>query len=195
MYLVLSRFWCNYWNCLKLFKLKKIGYAIAITLAVGVKGFLQARQMLAKGQDILANKTSAGGKLPVIYGTRRVGTQIIYMDTNANDSRDLYVVYALAVGECEEILGKTIELDGNPLTDSARFRDGGYIGSDKISSGAGSLNTVSQNGTGMMQEQDNLALHLHLSIDMYLIYIMGQLHKLLILCLLLLCQIGLQHID
>ena len=130
--------------------LQKIGYAIqAITLAVGVKGFLQARQMLAKGQDILANKTSAGGKLPVIYGTRRVGAQIIYMDTNANDSRDLYVVYALAVGECEEILGKTIELDGNPLTDSARFRDGGYIGSDKISSGSGSLNTVSQNGTGI----------------------------------------------
>ena len=132
----------------KAFKAIKIIGTI-VTLAVGVKGFLQARQMLAKGQDILANKTSAGGKLPVIYGTRRVGTQIIYMDTNANDSRDLYVVYALAVGECEEILGKTIELDGNPLTDSARFRDGGYIGSDKISSGSGSLNTVSQNGTGI----------------------------------------------
>ena len=132
----------------KAFKAIKIIGTI-VTLAVGVKGFLQARQMLAQGQDILANKTSAGGKLPVIYGTRRVGTQIIYMDTNANDSRDLYVVYALAVGECEEILGKTIELDGNPLTDSARFRDGGYIGSDKISSGSGSLNTVSQNGTGV----------------------------------------------
>ena len=132
----------------KAFKAIKIIGTI-VTLAVGVKGFLQARQMLAQGQDILANKTSAGGKLPVIYGTRRVGTQIIYMDTNANDSRDLYVVYALAVGECEEILGKTIELDGNPLTDSARFRDGGYIGSDKITSGNGSLNTVSQNGTGI----------------------------------------------
>ena len=127
----------------KVFKAVKIIGAI-VTLAVGVKGFLQARQMLAKGQDILANKTSAGGKLPVIYGTRRVGTQIIYMDVNANDSRDLYVVYALAFGECEEIIGKTIELDGNPLTDSARFRDGGYIGSDKISSGSGSLNTDSQ---------------------------------------------------
>ena len=121
----------------------------AATLAVGVKGFMQARQMLAKGQDILANKTSAGGKIPVIYGTRRVGAQVIYMDVNANDSRDLYVVYALSVGECDEILGRTIELDGNPLTDSARFRDGGYIGSDKISSGSGSLNTVSQNGTGI----------------------------------------------
>jgi hypothetical protein len=121
----------------------------AVTLAVGVKGFMQARQMMAKGQDILANKTSAGGKLPVIYGTRRVGAQIIYMDVSANDSRDLYVVYALSVGECDEILGRTIELDGNPLTDYARFKDGGYIGSDKISSGAYSLNTVSQNGTGI----------------------------------------------
>jgi len=119
------------------------------TLIVGVKGFMQAKQMMAKGQDILANKTSAGGKLPVIYGTRRVGAQIVYMDVSANDSRDLYVVYALSVGECDEIIGRTIELDGNPLTDSARFRDGGYIGSDRISSGSGSLNTASQNGTGV----------------------------------------------
>ena len=122
----------------------------AATLAVGVKGFMQARNMLAKGQDILANKTSMGGKVGIIYGTRRVGAQIIYMDVNANDSRDMYVVYALSVGQCDEILGRTIELDGNPLTDSARFHDGGYIGSDKISSGSGSLNTVSQNGANSL---------------------------------------------
>ena len=129
--------------------LQKIQYIFtAITLAVGVKGYMQARQMLGKGQDILATKNSAGGKIPVIYGTRRVGSQIIYMDVDANDSRDLYVVYALSVGECDEIIGRTIELDGTPLTDPARFRDGGYIGSDKISSGSGSLNTVSQNGLG-----------------------------------------------
>ena len=130
--------------------LQKISYVFtAVTAAIGVKGFMQARQMLAKGQDILANKTSAGGKIPVIFGTRRVGAQIIYMDVSANDSRDLYVVYALSIGECDEILGSTIELDGNSLRDSARFRDGGYIGTDKISSGSGSLNTVSQNGTGI----------------------------------------------
>ena len=79
------------------------------TLAVGVKGYLQARQMQQQGQAILANKTAAGGKIPVIYGSRRVGAQIIYMDTNNNDSMDLYVVYAFAVGECEEIIGRTIE--------------------------------------------------------------------------------------
>ena len=120
----------------------------AVTAVVGVKGFLQARQMLAQGQDILANKTSAGGKLPIIYGTRRVGSQIIYMDVNANNSQELYVVYALSVGECDEILGTSIELDGNSLSDSARFRIGGYIGSDKesIFTHHQPLNTVSQNG-------------------------------------------------
>ena len=38
----------------KAFKAVKIIGTI-LTLSVGVKGFLQARQMLAKGQDILAN--------------------------------------------------------------------------------------------------------------------------------------------
>ena len=103
------------------FKLTLGQAATLATLAVGVKGFMQARQMLAKGQDILANKTSAGGKIPVIYGTRRVGAQVVYMDVSGNDSRHLFVVYALSVGECDEVIGSTIELDGKPLTDSARF--------------------------------------------------------------------------
>ena len=115
------------------------------TFAVGVKGYLEARQMLAKGQDIMANKTAAGGKLPVVYGNRRVGCQVVYMDTASNNSTHLYVVYALSVGEVEEINLKTLEIDGNPLTDSNQFRNGGYLGSDKISSGAGSLCTANQN--------------------------------------------------
>ena len=121
--------------------------AFIATLAVGVKGYRQAQDMLAQSQAILANKTAAGGKIPVVYGTRRVGAQVVYMDVSNNDSRHLFVVYALSVGECDEILGRTIELDGNPLTDSARFKYGSYIGSDKISSGSGSLNTVTQVGS------------------------------------------------
>ena len=121
------------------------GVVYVATLAVGVKGYLQAREMLAKGQDIMANKTAAGGKLPVIYGNRRVGAQVVYMDTASNNSTHLYVVYALSVGEVEEINLKTLEIDGNPLTDSNQFRNGGYLGSDKISSGAGSLCTANQN--------------------------------------------------
>ena len=114
------------------------------TLAVGVKGYLQTRAMLAKGQDIMANKTAAGGKLPVIYGNRRVGCQVVYMDTASNSSSHLFVVYALSAGEVDEIMLETLEIDGNPLTDSNQFRNGGYIGSDKISSGSGSLCTANQ---------------------------------------------------
>tara|TARA_Y100000004_G_scaffold195940_2_gene264390 strand:- start:284 stop:2851 length:2568 start_codon:yes stop_codon:yes gene_type:complete len=116
------------------------------TLAVGIKGFLQVRDMLQEGQTILAQKTSAGGKIPVIYGSRRIGSQVVFMDTADNNSKHLFVVYALSVGEIENIDGRSIELDGASITDSARFRDGGYIGSDKISSGNGSLNTADQTG-------------------------------------------------
>jgi hypothetical protein len=126
------------------------------TLVTGVKGFLQAKQMLAKGQDIMANKTSAGGKIPVIYGTRRVGAQIVYMDTAQNRSRDLFVVYAISVGECEEILGRTIEIDGNSILDGNIYKGGGYVGSDAISSGNGSLNTASQVGDNQYSQAGTL---------------------------------------
>jgi len=78
------------------------------TVAVGVKGFRQQQQMMAEGQAIMANKTAAGGKIPVVYGTRRVGAQVIYMDVSNNDSRHVFLVYALSVGECDEVLGRTI---------------------------------------------------------------------------------------
>ena len=82
----------------------------------------------------------------MLYGRRRIGSTVIYLDTADNRSKDLFVVYALSVGEIEQIEGMTIELDGNPITDTKRFRKGFYIGSDKISSGAGSLNTGNQIG-------------------------------------------------
>jgi hypothetical protein len=121
------------------------------TLAVGVKGYRQAQDMLAQSQAILANKVAAGGKMPVVYGTRRVGAQIVYMDVSNNDSRHLFVVYALSVGECDEILYRTIELDGNPITNPNRFKYGCYVGSDRNNqtgySGHRPLNTVSQVGS------------------------------------------------
>jgi hypothetical protein len=127
--------------------LQKIQYvATAVTVAVGVKNFRAAKELAAKGQDILATKVTQGEKIPVIYGRRRVGSTVVFLDTADNRSKDLFVVYALSVGEVDQIEGLTIELDGNPITDTKRFRDGFYIGSDKISSGAGSLCTASQIG-------------------------------------------------
>ena len=70
----------------------------AATFIMGVKAYRTMKDMQSRGQEILANKTSAGGKIPVIYGARRVGTQIIYMDTASNNSKELFVIYALSVG-------------------------------------------------------------------------------------------------
>ena len=131
--------------------LEKINTIFTIVTAVtGVKGFLQARQMMSKGQDIMANKTAAGGKIPVIYGTRRVGAQIVYMDTAQNRSKDLFVVYAISVGECSEIVPSSIEIDGNSILDGNIYKGGGYVGSDRNGQTGYShhqpLNTASQVG-------------------------------------------------
>ena len=119
----------------------------AATIAMGVRNFQKMQEMLSKGQSILATKVAQGSKIPVIYGSRRVGSTVVYLDTADNRSKSLFVVYALSVGEVDEIEGFSIELDGNPITDTKRFRQGFYIGSDKISTGAGSLNTADQRGT------------------------------------------------
>ena len=118
----------------------------AYTVYTGVKNYQQAKDMLAKGAEIMANKTSAGGKIPVIYGTRRVGAQVVYMDTKNNRSKDLFVVYALCVGEVQEIMGHTIEIDGNSILDGNIYKGGGYVGSDKSIPSAANLNTASQVG-------------------------------------------------
>ena len=117
-----------------------------LTVAVGIKNFMTAQDLLRKGQDILATKVAAGGKVSIIYGTRRVGSQLIFLDTADNRSKDLFCVYALSVGPVDHIDLTTIELNGVPITDTKVFRDGYYLGSDKISSGAGSLNTTNQVG-------------------------------------------------
>ena len=121
--------------------------ATVITIGVGVKGFMEAKALMAKGQDILGQKTSQGGKIPVIYGRRRVGSTIVFMNTANNRSKDLLVVYALSVGEIDQIELDTIEINGVSIKDPIVFRQGYYAGSDKIASGAGSLCTFDQRGT------------------------------------------------
>ena len=120
---------------------------IVITAIVGIKNYKTAKKLQDQGQDILATKTGQGGKIPIIYGRRRVGSTLLYMDTDSGNSKELFIIYGLCLGEVESIELDTIEINGVPLSDTKVFRDGYYTGSDKISSGAGSLNTVSQIGT------------------------------------------------
>ena len=117
-----------------------------LTVVTGVKNYRTIKKLKDQGQDILATKVADGGKIPIIYGRRRVGSTLLYMDTDSGNSKELFVVYGLCLGEVDAIELDTIEINGVPLSDTKVFRDGFYTGSDKISSGAGSLNTVTQIG-------------------------------------------------
>jgi len=118
-----------------------------VTVVTGVKNYRTVQKLKDQGQDILATKTAQGGKIPIIYGRRRVGSTLLYMDTDAGNSKELFIVYGLCLGEVDSIELDTIEINGVPISDTTVFKDGYYTGSDKVSSGAGSLNTASQIGT------------------------------------------------
>jgi len=118
-----------------------------VTVVTGVKNYRTVQKLKDQGQDILATKTAQGGKIPIIYGRRRVGSTLLYMDTDAGNSKELFIVYGLCLGEVDSIELDTIEVNGVPISDTTVFKDGYYTGSDKVSSGAGSLNTASQIGT------------------------------------------------
>jgi len=119
---------------------------LIISVFTGIKAYRQAQKLQKRGQEILATKNADGGKIPVIYGARRVGSTLIYMDTDSGNSKELFVVYGLSVGEIESIDLETIEINGVSIKDSKVFRQGYYAGYDSIASGAGSLCTASQIG-------------------------------------------------
>lgn len=126
--------------------------ATAVTLGTGVKAAMQAKQLLSKGQEILGQKAAQGGKIPVIYGRRRVGSTLALLHTHDGRSQNLVAIYALSVGEVDQIELDTIQINGVPIKDTKVFKQGYYAGSDKISSGAGSLCTASQ--IGVVQESN-----------------------------------------
>jgi hypothetical protein len=132
---------------------KAISWAVtAITIGAGVKGFQEAKELMSKGQSILGQKTAQGGKIPIIYGRRRVGSTLALLHTHDGRSQNLVAIYALSVGEVDQIELDSIELNGVSIKDTKVFSQGYYAGSDKISSGAGSLCTASQ--IGVVQESN-----------------------------------------
>ena len=71
-------------------------------------------------QEILLTKYGTGGGIPVVYGTRRVGGTVVFMETVNN--KELFVVYALAVGEVEDI--GDLRIDNRSIDDTSIFRQG-----------------------------------------------------------------------
>ena len=55
----------------------------------------------AKG--VLVNKFSANAHIPVVYGTRKVGGNVVFLETSGTDNEFLYMAIILSEGEIDDI--------------------------------------------------------------------------------------------
>ena len=111
----------------------------------GVTAHRAAMKAKGRGADILLQKYGTGKGMPVIYGTRRVGSTVVYMETINN--KELFVVYALAGHEIDGFDLESIHLDGRTINDSTIYRQG-YVVSD-------GTNRVSSNGSTVTRASGN----------------------------------------
>ena len=74
---------------------------------------------IAKG--ILVNKTSANGQIPIVYGTRKVGGIISFLETSGTDNEYLYMIFTLCEGEIDDI--SQIYINENLVTWSGDLAD------------------------------------------------------------------------
>ena len=54
-------------------------------------------------QGVLVNKISANAHIPIIYGTRKVGGNVVFLETFGDDNKYLYMALVLGEGEIDEI--------------------------------------------------------------------------------------------
>ena len=54
-------------------------------------------------QGVKLTRRGASLQIPIVYGYRRIGGQVIFAETNGTDNKDLYVVYVFAEGEVQGI--------------------------------------------------------------------------------------------
>jgi len=72
-------------------------------------------------RGILVNKKSANGAIPIVYGTRKVGGNIVFLETSGADNQYLYMALVLSEGEIDDIT--SIEVNDNQVTFSGDLAD------------------------------------------------------------------------
>ena len=72
-------------------------------------------------KGILANKKSSNSGIPIIYGTRKVGGNIVFMETSGTDNTFLYMIMVLGEGEIDDIT--SIYVNDNIVTWSGDLAD------------------------------------------------------------------------
>ena len=85
-------------------------------------GQIQAEQ---QARGVLVNKFTANGHIPIVYGTRKVGGNIVFLETSGADNQYLYMALVLSEGEINDIT--SIEINDNPVTWSGDIADNTQI--------------------------------------------------------------------
>jgi hypothetical protein len=91
-------------------------------IAQGIYAHKAAMKAKRMGADILLQKYGTGQGMPIIYGSRRIGSTVVYMETKNN--KELFVVYALAGHELDSFDLNSIQLDGRTINDDEIYRQG-----------------------------------------------------------------------
>ena len=94
--------------------------ATIISVGSGIKSYQQAKKLERKGQDILIQKYGTGDNIPVVYGTRDVAGTVLLAETINN--KELFVVYALCVGEVQSV--SDFKISGRSINDTSVYREG-----------------------------------------------------------------------
>ena len=92
-------------------------------------GELFAEQQ-AKG--ILVNKFTANAHIPIIYGTRKVGGNVVFLQTSGTDNEFLYMAIVLSEGEIHDI--SSIHVNDNAVTFDGDLADNVQRGVDSSDS-------------------------------------------------------------
>tara|TARA_R100001460_G_scaffold98567_1_gene141469 strand:+ start:2988 stop:5924 length:2937 start_codon:yes stop_codon:yes gene_type:complete len=74
----------------------------------------------AKG--VLVNKFSANAHIPVVYGTRKVGGNVVFLETSGSDNQYLYMALILSEGEISSV--DTLFVNDQQVTLSGALTDG-----------------------------------------------------------------------
>src|SRR6056300_2056237 len=69
----------------------------------------------------LVNKFNANAHIPIIYGTRKVGGNVVFLETSGTDNQYLYMALVLGEGEIDDIT--SISINDNEVTWSGDLAD------------------------------------------------------------------------
>jgi len=74
----------------------------------------------AKG--VLVNKFTANGHIPIVYGTRKVGGNVVFLETSGTDNQFLFMAIVLSEGEINGVT--SLFVNDNQVTLSGTLTDG-----------------------------------------------------------------------